>query len=736
MQCCTGPGRWLWSAHGVMRVEEIIALFLLAGGQAAGQGAALAKAETAAPGRTAADATISTRRDARAITQALPAPRGLITDRNGEPLAQSRVAYQLALQFPQFEAVDNGFIVAWARERTAAAGRLWEPLSAKTDEELLDHYRHRRWLPLYLSSPIQAAEAESLAGKIEARFRRELVLAPVYARHYPQQSLGAHIIGYTGSVGKLPTGPINFNEPLWEPSEGRAGLEKLFDRELTGTPGTRRLVFDSDGKELLREQTKRPVPGGTVVSTLKLGWQRRAEKVLDDHCRRGALVVIDVATGEVLAMASRPGFDLNLFVPGIGEAEYQALLDDPARPLFGRAFQGVYPPASAFKPVVALAALNNGTITEHTEINCPAYLTYGNHKLWNWSRSAYGPLAVKRAIKWSNNPWFAQVGNRVGSQVFLGLAKRLGFGTRTGLPLIGEDAGLVPDAEWVREHYGRQITEGDAANWSIGQGALLATPLQVAQAMAGIANGGALPKLHLVRQVHDRRGRVISAATPERRNWLGLDPEVVKLVHDGMEGVVDGGTGSRASLSYTSVCGKTGTGQWGPKAKNQGVAWFAGYLPHKEPRLAFACLYEGRPGQSVSGSRNACPMVPAFFEPLEDEVEELIRPPPKAVVIVDPEEEAEAEDEAPKAIPVEPGEIGTGLDDERPEGILRPVPDALPPAAPADAPRADDLLEPIEPAGPEEPAAPEVPEEPEEPAAPEEPAPPRALPVSPEELGQ
>lgn len=679
-----------------------------------------------APRRTAADAAISTRRDARAITQALPAPRGLITGRNGEPLAQNRVAYQLALQFPQFESVDNAFIVGWAREHIVAAKKLRESLFEKTDEELLDHYRHRRWLPLYLSSLVRAEEAESIAGKIEPRYRKEIILAPVYARVYPEGSLAAHIIGYTGSVGKLPTGPINFNEPLWEMAEGRAGLEKIFDRELTGTPGTRRLVFDSDGKELLREQTKRPVPGGTVVTTLNLDWQRRAEKVLDTHCRRGAFVVVDVVTGEVLAMASRPSFDLNMFIPGIADADYKALLEDPGRPLFGRAFQGVYPPASSFKPIVALAALNNGTITEHTAVNCPAYVSYGNHQLWNWSRSAYGPLAVESAIKWSNNPWFAQVGNRVGSQVFLGLAKRLGFGSRTGLPLIGEDAGLVPTAEWVRERYGRQITEGDAANWAIGQGALLTTPLQVAQAMAGIANGGALPKLHLVRQVHDRRGRVISAATPERRNWLGLDPKVVKVVHDGMNGVVDGGTGSRASLSFTSVCGKTGTGQWGPKAKNQGVAWFAGFLPHEEPRLAFACLYEGRPGEKVSGSRNGCPMVPAFFEPLKDEIKELIAPPPKAVVIVDPE--AEDQGTAPKAIPVDPGEVGTGLEDERPEGILRPQPVEPPPAGPGGGPAVDDVFDPAAPDDSGSPA--------EEMVEPEVPPVPRALPVRPEELGE
>jgi len=626
----------------------------------------------AQPRRSAEDGTIFTRKDARAITLALPAPRGMIIGRNGGVLAQNRVVYRLALQFPQFEAVDDEFVVIWARERIAVARALRSAIQEKTDEELLSHYRHRRWLPFYLTSLINPDEAESIGKKIESRYVKQLVLSPVYARYYPGGSLAAHIIGYTGSTGKLPTGPINYKDPLWQPSEGRAGFEKIYDRELTGEPGIKRLIFDSDGRKLLEEQTKRPVPGGTLVTTLNLKWQRQAEKVLRENSNRGAFVVIDVVTGEVLAMASRPSFNLNMFIPRIGQKEYQSLLDDPDRPLYARAFQGAYPPASAFKPIVALAALNNGTITEFTEINCPAYVEYGRHKLWNWSRSAYGPMAVVRALKWSNNPWFAQVGNRVGSDQFLGLARRLGYGKRTGLPLIGEEPGLVPNREWVLKRYHRRITEGDAANWAIGQGALLATPLQVAQAMAGIANGGALPKLHIVRQVHDRRGRVVYDAKPERRNWLSLDEDAVKIVHEGMREVVDGGTGGRASLSYTKVCGKTGTGQWGPDSRKQGVAWFAGFLPFKEPRLAFVALYEGRPGEKVGGGRNAGSMVPKFFEPLKDEVKELIEPPPKALIVV--EETPEEEKNVLRAIPVEVGRIGTGVGDDREEGLLRAMP--------------------------------------------------------------
>jgi len=638
---------------------------------------------------SADDASPFNRKNARTIQLEIPAPRGQITDREGSPFAQNRVAYQLAVQYEQFPKEDRDAIVAWGQARVAKAKELWPAVSEPTDEQLFQHYRHRRWLPYYISSHITAADKE----KIEPKLTRGLILQPVYQRYYPEKSVASHIIGYTGLVGKMETGPINPLEPLWIEGEGRAGFEKIYDEELRGKPATLQLIFDENGNQLLNSQKGRPRSGGTVVSTLNLRWQKRAEEVLDRHARRGAMVVIDVATGEVLVMASKPSFDLNEWIPGISQKDYDVLRESDDKPLYARAFQGAYPPASAFKPIIALAALNDGTITPNTTVNCPAFVSYGKHKLWNWSRSPYGDLSVKSAIKWSNNPWFAQVGNRVGSGVFLGLARRLGYGTTTGLPLIGEESGLMPTAEWVQKTYGRPITEGDAANWSIGQGAVLATPLQVAQGMAGIANGGALPTLHLMMQVQDTFGRVIRTAQPERRNWLGLEQEALDAVREGMREVVDGGTGRAAGLSWTEVCGKTGTGQWGPESKRQGVAWFAGFLPYDQPRLAFACLYEGRPGQKVSGGRNACPMVPAFFNSFKDEIEEMVAPAPKAVMVVDELELQEDTEGVLRAIPVSPLE----LEEAFPDGIDAPaaVPvdleeDEVPQALPVDVLQEED----------------------------------------------
>ena len=633
--------------------------------------------------RNASEGAIFNRKDARAITLKIPAPRGQIVDREGAPIAQNRVAYQVALQFRQFENADRDFVINWARTRLDSLQALVKGSVPKTDDELYDHYRHRRWLPLLVTGQIGEKEARD----IEAKLTSGLMLQPIYRRFYPEGELAAHIIGYSGSVGKLPTGPINFNEPLWEESEGRAGLEKLFNTQLSGEPGMKRLLYDESGNKLLEEQVKRPRPGGTIVTTLDLDWQKLAEETLRKGCRRGAFVVIDVVTGEVLVMASRPSFDLNNFIPGINETDFKALEADVSQPLFGRAFQSAYPPASSYKPIVALAALNNGTVTPTSEIYCPAAISIGRTVFNNWSKTPEGSINVKRALARSCNTWFYQVGIDVGPSAFLNLSRRLGFGERTGLPLIGESPGLVPSDEWMMKNERRRILDGDTANLSIGQGSLLASPLQVAQAMAGIANGGALPKLQLIRQIQDTRGRVVQAVIPARKNWLGVDQKAVETVQDGMADVVNGGggTGQSAQLSYTTLCGKTGTAQWGPQAKNQRLAWFAGFLPRDNPRYAFAVLYEGRPGETVSGGRMAAPMVKKFFEGIKDDIKDTIAPPKKALIVVD--ETAPKEEGAPDAVPNDPDNPLPPIGKPG-EGNLKALP-----VTPLDTGRDDDVMD-------------------------------------------
>ena len=598
----------------------------------------------------ARDGNIENRPDARVITLSIPAPRGMIIGRNGGVFAQNRVVYRIALQFRQFQTADRQFVVNWGRERLEKLKALAAELPAireLDDNQLYAHYRHRRWLPLYVTREIDAETAK----KLRDRLPTGIVLTPVYGRYYPNENLAAHVIGYSGSVGKLPKGPINYNEPLWEEMEGRAGLEKLFNDRLSGEAGQKRLLFDEHGNKLIEEQLKRPKPGGTVVTTLDLKWQQIAEQTLSEGCERGAFVVIDCITGEVLVLASWPSFDLNAFIPRISTEAFQALKDDPGAPLYGRAFQSAYPPASTFKPIVAMSALNEGLITAETVVDCPVTITVGDVEFNNWYKEPEGEINVMRAIARSCNTWFYQVAIALRPDPFVDLARRMGFGQKSGLPLIGETPGILPDNEWMMKHENRPILDGDTANLSIGQGSLLSSPLQVAQMMAGIGNGRVVPKLKLVNQLQDQRGRVEEAVVPEPREQLNLSAYSVAVTRLGMSDVVNraGGTGLGAQLSYTTLCGKTGTAQWGPEDKNQRLAWFAGFLPEQNPRYAFAVLYEGKPDERVSGGRKAAPMVRKFFEAVKDDIKPKIAPPKKAAVVFEDIDQ----DNIQKAVPVE-----------------------------------------------------------------------------------
>lgn len=603
------------------------------------------------PERTASDAAISTLKNARTISLKIPAPRGMILDRSGKAFAQNRLMYQVGLSFPEFSNPKKEEILAWAHERLKRAEKLVPKFAEISDEELLAYYKDRRWLPLPLGAPLVDSRAKELKKKLVDG----LVVTPVYRRFYSEGGLAAHMLGYVGDVARTPKGPISFNEPMWGEIEGRSGLEKIYDQQLTGKAGIKKWLYDEHGRKLQEELVQPPRAGGNVVTTLNYQWQEKAEDVLRNGTSRGAFVVIDVLTGEVLVLASNPSFDPNEMIQ-ISTENFKKLNTDSRRPMFSRAFQASYPPASTFKPIVALTALNQHVITPDSEIYCPAQMKIGNLTFRNWSKVPEGSIDVYRALARSCNPWFYQIGMRLGAANFLNTASQLGLGQKSGLPLMGETAGLVPTSEWMQRTYQRGFLPGDAANLSIGQGALLASPLQVAAAMAGIANGGVIPKLQLIRQVQDESGRVIESAKPELRTNMNLDPKAVKAVLRGMNEVVAAGygTGKQAALSYTSLCGKTGTAQWGPKSKDQRLAWFAGFLPYKNPRYAFAVLYEGRPGQVVSGGRMAAPMVRKFFESVKADVEATLAPAPRALAVGADDDQKGDGKAPPRVVAVDP----------------------------------------------------------------------------------
>lgn len=592
--------------------------------------------------------------EARTLMLNVPAPRGQIVDRNGVPLAQMRVVQYLALSFPFLgdKATDREILdFAYSRMRkvNAALGKNW----SLPQDRLLLHYKNRRWLPLVFS--YQDGILEEINGDQQLRLFDLLrpgtgvVLQASYLRYYPKGACAPHIIGYTGRVRQLPTGPIQDGDPLFEEIEGRSGLEKTFDKDLQGRPGVTTVLFNPDGSKEVEQVKSRPIPGNNVVTSLDFNFQKYVENALAKHTRSAAMVIMDVKTGDVLAMGSYPLYDANLFCPGITDANYARLKMDKRDPLVPRAFQGTYPPASTFKIIVSQAALETGEITPRTSYYCGTSLWIGDREFRNWNKEPEGDINVVTAIKRSCNTWFYQAGLQIGAQPITDMAQRFGFGEKTGIPLEGEQAGFVPTDAWMMQKYGHRLQGGDIANLSIGQGRTLVTPLQVAQAMCGIADGNVMPQARLVKQVQDPQDRVIQPFPVTVKRRISLDPAARETVVKGMIAVVNasGGTGRNAKLDdkiNIQVAGKTGTAQWKPETNESAerqLAWFTGFLPANEPMYAFAIVYEGSPGERVGGGAIAAPIVSEVFENIYKNA-----PPDDPLVVL-----AQSED-APKAIAI------------------------------------------------------------------------------------
>lgn len=563
------------------------------------------------------EATWKTQSEARALTLSIPAPRGQIVDRHGVPLAQTRVVNYLALNFPFMKDATREQILAYAEEKIGTANRVLGRRWSMEADKLLSHYEHRRWLPLVfaIEEGLNVELTSEEMDKLQPHLGSGLVVQPSYVRYYPKGDSACHIIGYVGKVRALPLGPISDGDPLFEELEGREGLEATFDRDLTGTPGMVNKLYSPEGKLLSEEVLRRPVPGRHVVTTLDYNIQKYAENALKKGARNGgSFVVMDVKTGDILALASNPGFDLNVWVPGIKNEVFQKLNTDPRKPLYPRATFGQYPPASTFKIVTALGALESGKVTERTAFNCSASLYIGDRYFNNHSKSGEGMMNVITAIKRSCNTWMYQAALAVGADPITDMAMRLGFGEKTGIPLKAEAAGNLPTNARKLEQRGSKIGGGELANISIGQGEVLATPLQVCQSMAALADGVNLVQPRLVLQVQDVNDQVVMATEVQTRRRIDLNPEHREAVVKGMVAVVSGsgGTGKAAGIKHAQVAGKTGTAQWKP-AQRQNLAWFTGFLPANNPVYAFAVLYEGRPGESVSGGGLAAPMVREVF---------------------------------------------------------------------------------------------------------------------------
>jgi len=556
--------------------------------------------------------TFETQKLARTYVLDVPAPRGEIVDRYGAPLAQNKVVYNLAINFPTPLDFSDALAVKFAREKIEQASKIVGRQIRISDDAILKHYRNRGVLPFEIAQNLSGDEYDA----VKDRSKDALVVRPVYIRTYPNGKVAGQIIGYTGKTGRNLDGIIDNHETLWPETEGREGLEQTFNAALTGKHGEYKLTFDKDGRKTSERLISTPVPGGTIVTTLDLRLQELAEKALAAKAKRGALVIVDPNSGDILAMASWPSYNPNVFIPSISADKFKALQDDPDIPLLPRAFRSSYPPGSTFKVAVGLAALESGTVRPEDLYQCVPSIEIGNLTFHNWKKSDRGELNFIQAMTESCDTWFYQVGIKTGAQPIIDWALQLGFGAKCGVPLRGEAEGRMPNDDYMKATHGRKLLNGDIANLSIGQGDTEVTPLQMAETMAVIANGGTVFQTRLVQQVQSLDNKIVSAYQVRAKRTLDISPNTLDQLHTALVDVVNGagGTAHEAELDNVEVAGKTGTAQWGPKNKERTAAWFAGYLPAEKPEYAFAAVYEGDVGSKVHGGTVAAPRIADVFK--------------------------------------------------------------------------------------------------------------------------
>jgi penicillin-binding protein 2 len=524
---------------------------------------------------------------------ALRAPRGLVFDRDLRVLVENRHSYSISI----------------VREHTKDLNRTVRLLASVLglDEtgvrSIVDrHHREPTYRPITI---IQDASLAQVAAVVARRLDFELpdvVVEQVPTRRYPD-TLAAHLFGYVGEVNDaqvagddaLKSGDIT----------GQSGIEKVYNADLMGQDGARRVVVNSVGREIRTLEEQPATEGKRLQLTVDYDVQKAIEDAFDSIGLNGAAVVLDPADGGVLGFTSRPAYDPNAFAAGIDRATWAALNTDRDRPLTDRAIQGRYSPGSTFKMAVALAGLEEGIITPDFKVYCPGHANfYGrDFKCWRFSKGGHGTVDLRRAIQESCDVYFYTIANMIGVDKINKWATALGLGVKSGIDLPNEVQGLVPSTEWKREKMHEKWYAGETISVGIGQGQVSVTPVSMAVYMAAIANGGTRVTPHLLKAVDDGSGwKPVAAPAPQGR--IEIDPDKLQAIRDGMWAAVNqpGGTGGAARVVGRDVAGKTGTAQ---VISNQGKAaagktdkdlrdngWFVFFAPRDHPQIAGVVFLE------------------------------------------------------------------------------------------------------------------------------------------------
>lgn len=521
--------------------------------------------------------------------QRIAATRGLIYDRNGEPLVDNRASFDVVV-VPEDTPDLAGTIVKVCRYLGIEDVNVKALVAAAKTRPPYENLLIKRDVDWGAVMTLETRQLE-LPGV-------NLDVGPL--RTYPYASVAAHLLGYVGEVSTEELG----QNPAYRMGDliGKFGAEKSWESRLRGVPGGQQIEVDALGRKLRVLSRVPQKQGHNMILTIDRRLQAFTEQLMETH--DGAVVVLNPNNGEILTLVSKPSFDPNVFARGIKPAEWRALTDHKTRPLNNRAIQGQYPPGSTFKIVTGAAALEEGAVTPFTRIFCGGGYRFANRTYRCWKRGGHGSVDLHRAIVESCDVYFYQVGQRLGVDTIADYAHRFGLGSPTGIALDHEKGGLIPTTEWKRARYNEPWFSGETLSVAIGQGYVLATPLQMANVIATVANGGTRYRPHFVQRIDTASGETVEVIEPEVLGHASLRKSTLLQLREALRDVVNApnGTGKKARLETIEVGGKTGTSQvfkMGKQTKTHHLpkhlrdhAWFVAFAPVEAPEIAIAVLIE------------------------------------------------------------------------------------------------------------------------------------------------
>lgn len=547
--------------------------------------------------------------------------RGIIVDRNDVVLAENIPVYALEI------------VPEHVGDMQSTLQQLKQLLPSVTDDDIEHFHRIRKQTRRYLPVPFKLKLSEEEVA-IFATHQYAFPGVSIHAhlmRNYPLGEVASHFLGYVGRINATEQKQIDHINYRATNFIGKTGIERFYESKLHGQVGYQHVETDVSGRTVRVLSKQAPIPGAKLKLTIDARLQTRAHQALQG--KEGAVAVIDVRDGSILALVSVPSYDPNLFVHGITHKDYQKLVNAPEKPLFNRAIRGLYPPASTVKPFIALAGLEKEVISEHTKVYDPGWyrLPGVSHIYRDWKRGGHGAIHLKRAITVSCDTYFYHLGNKLGISAIEDMLARFGFGQLTHVDLKEEIPGLVPNPQWKKQSRGISWYTGDTLITAIGQGSMLATPLQLANATASLSQHGRRFRPHLLQQWILDQGKS-KLFTPLEEYPIHLnDDKSWDLIADAMQAVIKNreGTGYRFGRNTPySVAAKTGTAQviamsQDEKKRFQTVSaafrdhsLLIAFAPVNQPEIALAVLVEHDP----TASNIARQIMDAYFEFQKHEV--------------------------------------------------------------------------------------------------------------------